>query len=488
MENTVKRSIHFPKRLSRLSRSIVALVLCFALVLGYSYKEPVKADALAVGAAVIGGAVITAAVIGAIGIGVSANMNNESYTDACNQAWNQAKSNFEGNAANIGKNFADQFTVVQNSSGLVVHAAKDAITELVKSFSNVYPQSTNVTSTDLDFLNKFGLSQYGTNVVSVGGIWSGGLPVGSSISRVISIGSFSGLQFNETANYTIGAVTLSILLSSSEAFKVSYGSTVLADISWDSIPGWVKNSPNDKAPVSFFLVQALTGAYYLYMLTPLLGNSTVSPAWAVASFSLSAADGEAAMQWTGQDCYIPAIENLFADGFSVMNHSLNDVIGKIGALQGIQDGINIRLGDLTGTIEAINDEIKSWTQSKLIDLDISDSAEKEANAEKNTGRDTTPPKAPSMPDLTLPTGLNKKFPFCLPWDLVACYKLFQVPAKAPTWSIPVNIDVGYIKVHQTYTYDMNSNGVMDTVLPIFKWFLNISVIIGLIAITRKIMS
>lgn len=103
-------------------------------------------------------------------------------------------------------------------------------------------------------------------------------------------------------------------------------------------------------------------------------------------------------------------------------------------------------------------------------------------------RDTTPPKMPNMPDMELPKGLQKKFPFCLPWDLVACYKLFQVPAKAPTWSIPVNIDQGLIHVHQTYTYDLNSNNVMDTVLPIFKWFLNIAVVIGLIAITRKIMS
>ena len=88
----------------------------------------------------------------------------------------------------------------------------------------------------------------------------------------------------------------------------------------------------------------------------------------------------------------------------------------------------------------------------------------------------------------LPTGLSKKFPFCLPWDLAACYRLFQVAPKAPVWSIPINIDQGALQVHQTYTYDLNGNKVMDTGLPVFKWFMNIGFIMMLVVLTRKIMS
>lgn len=447
MENSVRKSICFRKKLNQFSKSILALSLCIALVFGYCYKRPVKADA-AEAIPFVAGPALVYAFMSALGITASSTASNDELNQGYGDVWQR-----------LGGDVQKQFTYLQGARGLIIHATKDALLSLMTQFAMHYPDvGLGYISNAQQMCDKLGWKIK---------------PEGYAYSwwTNISISSFKTWHVLATGTMAAG-LTFSYAGNAIKTYKNNYGN--IAFDTGNPEEAVINNTP-------YAIIEGLydTGKVYYYWITAEYDGI-------YRGFGLSA---ESSSTFTGQDMYIPALKSLIADGFSVMNHSLNDVIGRIGALQGVQDGINIRIGDVTGTLEKINDQIKSLTQSRLIDYDITDTKEKEANAERNKGRDTpAPPKDPKMPDLSLPKGLQKKFPFCLPWDLVACYKLFQMPAKAPVWHIPVNIDVGYIKVHQTYTYDMNSNKVMDTVLPIFKWFLNISFIAGLVLITRKIMS
>lgn len=197
------------------------------------------------------------------------------------------------------------------------------------------------------------------------------------------------------------------------------------------------------------------------------------------------------------------VPKIYANGNSVLPKTGDKTAAAdavIGALEGTKvghktdagtkDGIDVQVPSNANTANPSNLRDATGTQTKVVGQDVATEADKAADDTYNqtNSKDTTPPKSTSMPSLELPTGLQKKFPFCLPWDLAAIYKLFNVTPKAPVWTIPVNIDQGFLHVHQTYTYDLNQNNVLDKGLPIFKWFLNISFCIGLIFITKRIMT
>lgn len=185
---------------------------------------------------------------------------------------------------------------------------------------------------------------------------------------------------------------------------------------------------------------------------------------------------------------------IYAQGASVLTQPQADVQSKLDAKTGEKDSTGTTTGDVVHVPADANTQNPSKlrdatsTQTKVAGQEVATETDKTADDTYNqtNTKDTTPPKAADMPDLKLPTGLQRKFPFCLPWDFMALVNLFNVPAVAPVWTVPVNIDVGLVHVHQSYTYDLNSNHVLDTGLFVFKWFLNLSYTLGLVFLTRKI--
>lgn len=436
---------------------------------GYSYKKPVKAEAAAT-TVLVGGAVLVGLGLTALGIGCSHILPTEGYNRACQNIWDGACKGVQTGAMKI----------TEVATSVHYHLSTDFLKACLTGWRGIYPDGGQITgyasSAQIATLCGWDIADFGKN--------------GS-----FGIGVYNLLNPTLLSKYTVAEGVL--ISCGSVIYKLT--NVVTAGFSKPQI-GTITRIDSDTSFDVFALgnqpiVNAIGSCTEIAELQSqvTIDGATQYAYWLICNNS--AGTGICAMPKTGTvttpsvpDVYNPADKNIFAEGYSTLNHRIDDVIGRIGALQGIQDGINVNVGDVVGSLDKINDTIRSKTQTQVIDTDATDTATEAENDKTNTGRDTTLPKNPSMPDLMLPTGLQKKFPFCLPWDLAACYKLFQVEPKAPVWSIPVNIDVGMVHVHQTYTYDLNSNGVMDGFLPVFKWFLNLGVVLGLILITRKIMS
>jgi hypothetical protein len=478
MQNRQKRPLKLLQSLKQLSKSFVVLMLCCLLVVGYSYKKPVKADAAATTVAVAG-AVTVAAAIAALGLGVSGAMNTPAYNKACQNIWDGMSSAVQKSAIWV-SGAAGQLHA--NLSSAFLHAVAGGMVA-------AYPPK----SITVNFDNW-------TTVGHTVGVTDWALAV--LLSRI---------QNSENVNFGVGVTNLQNL-GTVVVPDVPVGATATINMFFfDATLKRIQNNsnvinicPSASSNVHGYKVDwSLTSSYYLckagteysllsmyYKGARILGLTPTNAEkdnYFFSTFSKTLSDSDT-YNPPIPTIYTPAEKSLYSNGYSVMNHKVDDVIGRIGALQGIQAGINVQLGDYAGTLAQINDAIKALTQAQVTSVDATDAAERTANDTVNKGRDTTAPKNPTMPDLKLPTGLNKKFPFCLPWDLMTCYQLFNVPAKAPVWTIPIKFDVGGIHVDHTYTFDLNSNAVLDNFLPIFKWFLNLSVLVGLIFITRKIMS
>lgn len=108
----------------------------------------------------------------------------------------------------------------------------------------------------------------------------------------------------------------------------------------------------------------------------------------------------------------------------------------------------------------IKDLIKTLTQNKPITLEESDF------------------KAPQ-----LPTGIADKFPFCVPFDMIAIVKIFYAEPKAPIFNIPIQFkELNYT---QTFTFDFSGNGWEKIALAI-RWGMTILYLYGLTVLTRRL--
>lgn len=471
MESGVKRFTGLSRKLKQLSKSIVALALCAGLIFGYSYREPVKVEAAAT-TVVVATSVLVATALAALGIGCSNALPTPEYNQACQHI-----------ASGISSAVAGTVTAFQGANNTIkvmltqafLHSVMDGVQKqypnksFTVNFDNWKTAGSLVGISNATMLKFFASSDFNLN---------------DGISSLQNVSSLNIGDVNypnvSTINMLFATATISKVFANDGVMRIHCNSAnvMSSHFDFDNESGFEGAPVNTEYCLLSFIYHGASAMAFVPKSIPAGYENLYSTFWTHST----------TVDIPHQDVYNPADERFFADGFSAMNHRVDDVIGRIGALQGVQGGIMALLSDQVGSLADINDQIKSLTQATTTGVDATDTKEKEANDTANKGRDTTVPKNPTMPDLTLPTGLNKKFPFCLPWDLAACYRLFQVPAKAPCWDIPINIDQGLIHVHQTYKFDMNSNGVMDKALPVFKWFLNLGFVLGLILITRKIMS
>lgn len=87
------------------------------------------------------------------------------------------------------------------------------------------------------------------------------------------------------------------------------------------------------------------------------------------------------------------------------------------------------------------------------------------------------------PDETKTPQLLKKFPFCIPWDVVDLVTSVSAEKKAPKWELPFKMGneiFGY-KVDEKVVIDMSK---YETLAVICRWFFRIMFILGLVMVTR----
>ena len=124
------------------------------------------------------------------------------------------------------------------------------------------------------------------------------------------------------------------------------------------------------------------------------------------------------------------------------------------------------------------------------DIPIDDVLDRTKTDEKTDGKDDNkeeenkPPITPDLPSGTvgdnLEADLKSIFPFCIPFDLIACIKGLAADPEAPVWNIKIPMPTNYT---WTITIDMSD---YDSVVRIFRIGEDLLFIVGLIVVTRNL--
>lgn len=117
-------------------------------------------------------------------------------------------------------------------------------------------------------------------------------------------------------------------------------------------------------------------------------------------------------------------------------------------------------------------------------LDNTKTDEKTDGKDDNKEEENKPPITPDLPSGAvgdnLEADLKSIFPFCIPFDLIACIKGLAADPEAPVWNIKIPMPTNYT---WTITIDMSD---YDGVVRIFRIGEDLLFIVGLIVITRNL--
>lgn len=79
--------------------------------------------------------------------------------------------------------------------------------------------------------------------------------------------------------------------------------------------------------------------------------------------------------------------------------------------------------------------------------------------------------------------ITNKFPFCVPFDLVGCFRVLQAPASPPVWRIPFTIDNSFIHIHEELVIDLSD---WERPAAVIRFFVLLMFIFGLAYVTRYV--
>lgn len=144
--------------------------------------------------------------------------------------------------------------------------------------------------------------------------------------------------------------------------------------------------------------------------------------------------------------------------------------------------------DLPGIMDGVVGGTIPWPDviGVVKDLPVDPTPEPEPKPEPEPDPDPELPEIPAV----LPQGvsdklkdLSGKFPFCIPFDVVDCYKSFASKdnAEAPKWDIDFKVP----GTNQQYHFSVDL-AMFDKYIPIFRSGVLILFFIGLLLATRKL--
>lgn len=400
---------------------------------------------------IVGGAVLFTAAMGALGIGIAASMNNESFSQAAQEAWDKTSDVVKAGV-----------TYTVTAGRVVAHYTYDALKGLFQSAVTEFPQATLT----------YGQVGYTIHNSDLGYIFHGS----------------TQLIYSSSGNLTYLTCSSATILQSYQSIDfsqpfVAYGHTLSA-ANW---PKWTLDGveiPSNSVPhfdgtYPYYVVEFRTSESNPFSIALI---NTCKPATENYRNAVILSGDSTASLYNGQDVFNPANDKFYADGASAMTKSVDKVIDKVKEKVGTKDGVDVDAGPATGDRTKVQDEDKTETQAQRLGKDIADTQDKTDDDTKNKedNRDTTPPKTGSVPDLTIPELITKKFPFSIPWDLYNSVSNLSTTAKAPVFDIPFTATA--VGVNTTIHIDMAK---FDPVATLARWGLSLLFLIGLIILTNR---
>lgn len=474
--------------MKRVLKQGIALLLCVCLVFVYSYKKPVKADAVAVGTGIVVGAVVVATVLTVVGI--KSIQDNKSYNEECQDIWNH-----------IDANIKSQISAIEVSGRVMLHLTGDAIKAIFNQACITIGQAAMYKAL-LDFMLKNGMLQYAQKTATTGGSWSSTLPFGADFDKVKDIGDFNNISW---PSYGSGASTfvsdsgMKLILGDSSTatnpmvIQLTYGNLVLVGESAANAGSAEKNIISG-TPAKLFIAHNVKTGWAVYL--------SLCVSWGSATWitNVSSINNDAASAlYTGQDYFNPSLDKFLADGLSVMNTKIDDVISALNRWLDVHDGTNTKtgigldVGDSTSVRDrtSADTDTQTRTQQDVLGRDVSNTDDKtrDDTTNKDADKDKTgkQEKSSNFPNLNLPSSYIKKFPFCLPWDMYSCVQLFKADPVTPKFTVQfIKCKIFNQNIDQSITIDVGQFDKDGTIGNICRWFSRIITIIGLIFITRKL--
>jgi hypothetical protein len=457
MEKTLNRKPMFNRKqilrqLNQIFKLIVCLLICFMLIFGTCYHTPVHAAAIGL---IVGGAVLVAAALTALGIGVAATMSNVDYNTECQEIWD-----------NLSEDVQAHVTYGVAAGEVVANYTYDSLKQIFNSAETIIPQkvdplSPGYTVSDSSFGALFGYPSIGM-----------GFAPTAIMSTAMIVNVYSSDQIHSMLT-SENNYTFSISVDNHDI-------NVMTNIGLTTIDGVSQSSQHFGLNLNFSLYvvgykQTATSAWS-YGLVQVRSAIASSTNWLSVS-SLS----QNVPYIPQQDIFMPSSEKFYADGASVMNQPVDDVIDKIKQKVGTADGVDVNVGDAVGSKESVDDDTKANTQEKALGRDIATDVDKDADKDTNKDRDTTAPKSSTIPDLTIPEMITKKFPFSIPWDLYNSVTILSATGKAPVFDIPFKASV--VGVNTSIHIDLS---IFDPVAAVARWGLSLLFLIALIILTGRL--
>jgi hypothetical protein len=101
---------------------------------------------------------------------------------------------------------------------------------------------------------------------------------------------------------------------------------------------------------------------------------------------------------------------------------------------------------------------------------------------KKAGTGELNPEIPQeLRGIHLPPGVIDKFPFSIPFTLIAVFTVLNAKAEAPVFAIPFAVPM--LGIHEEITVDLS---MFEPVINILRWLLTLLFIFGLTMATRAL--
>lgn len=154
----------------------------------------------------------------------------------------------------------------------------------------------------------------------------------------------------------------------------------------------------------------------------------------------------------------------------ILSGAMPDIVTGVQAIPGILSGIKEEILAIPGILSGLKEQVQAIPQS--IATAITDGL-----ALDQEGADG---------QYQVSSIISDKFPFCIPFDLVACVKVLQQNAKPPYWEIPFKLNYrDMVLADEVIVIDLHT-GNWQGLVYVVRGFVLLSYVSALIILTRRL--